>query len=182
MDRSARDGGDGPGFARLALARAREKPRGIPVTATLAQFAIVNVMLLTATFRRWSITCNSACTLCSAATVLGVFVLRWRQPALPRPYRTWGYPFTPLIFLAISAWMLWHLLAEKATREPSLWGLATVGLGFVVYFFSAKSGDGAANAIRFIETGRILDEVFSDEEISAPRPSFCDEWPRAGCG
>jgi APA family basic amino acid/polyamine antiporter len=31
----------------------------------------------------------------------GVFVLRWRRPDLPRPYRVWGYPVTPLIFLTI---------------------------------------------------------------------------------
>jgi APA family basic amino acid/polyamine antiporter len=120
---------------------ARENARHIPVTATLAQFAIVNVMLLTATFSQVVNYVQFSLTLSSAAAVLGVFVLRWRQPNLPRPYRAWGYPFTPLIFLAISAWMLWHLLAEKATRGPSLWGLATVGLGLVVYFFSAKSGD-----------------------------------------
>jgi APA family basic amino acid/polyamine antiporter len=82
--------------------------------------------------------------LCCAATVLGVFVLRWREPELPRPYRTWGYPITPLIFLAISAWMLWHMLAEKATRDPSLWGLGTVALGLVVYFFSVTPSDGRA--------------------------------------
>jgi APA family basic amino acid/polyamine antiporter len=120
---------------------ARENARGIPVAATLAQFAIVNVMLLTATFSQVVNYVQFSLTLSSAAAVLGVFVLRWRQPNLARPYRTWGYPFTPLVFLAISAWMLWHLLAEKATRGPSLWGLATVGLGLVVYFFSAKSGD-----------------------------------------
>jgi APA family basic amino acid/polyamine antiporter len=72
-------------------------------------------------------------------TVLGVFVLRWRQPNLPRPYRTWGYPLTPIIFLAISGWMLWHLLADHTTRAPSLWGLVTIAVGLVIYFLSAKT-------------------------------------------
>ena len=70
--------------------------------------------------------------------MLGVFVLRWRRPALPRPYRVWGYPVTPLIFLAISAWMLIHMITKASTRTPSLWGLATMALGLVVYFLSAK--------------------------------------------
>ena len=32
--------------------------------------------------------------------IASVFVLRVRQPDLPRPYRTWGYPFTPLLYVA----------------------------------------------------------------------------------
>jgi APA family basic amino acid/polyamine antiporter len=78
-------------------------------------------------------------TLCSALTVLGVFVLRRRRPGLERPYRVWGYPVTPLIFLSISGWMLWHLLAEKSTRIPSLLGLITAAFGLIIYFISPKT-------------------------------------------
>jgi basic amino acid/polyamine antiporter, APA family len=119
---------------------ARRSKRGIPATAILTQFAIVNLMLFTATFQSVVSYVQFSLTLCSAMTVLGVFVLRWRQPKLPRPYRTWGYPFTPILFLAISGWMLWHLLAENSTRAPSLWGLGTIALGLVVYFLSPKTG------------------------------------------
>ncbi len=118
---------------------ARKSKRGIPTTAILVQFAIVNLLLLTATFQAVVNYVQFSLTLCSAATVLGVFVLRWRQPDLPRPYRTWGYPWTPLIFLAVSGWMLWHLLANSSTRGPSLWGLATMALGLVIYFLSPKT-------------------------------------------
>lgn len=128
----------GQDFKALAWL-ARTNAHGIPIVAILAQFAIVNVLLLTATFQAVVNYVQFSLTLCSAMTVLGVFVLRWRQPNLPRPYRTWGYPFTPIIFLAISAWMLWHLLADRTTRAPSLWGLATIALGLVIYFFSPKT-------------------------------------------
>ncbi len=119
---------------------ARRNLRGIPATAILAQFVIVNIMLLTATFQTVVNYVQFSLTLCSALTVFGVFVLRWRQPTLPRPYRVWGYPLTPLIFLAISGWMLWHLLANASTRGPSLLGLATIALGLVIYFLSPKTG------------------------------------------
>lgn len=118
---------------------ARRNARGIPTTAILTQFAIVILLLLTATFQTAVNYIQFSLTLCSALTVLGVFVLRWRRPNLPRPYRTWGYPVTPAIFLAISGWMLIHMLAETSTRQPSLWGLATMALGLVVYFLSAKT-------------------------------------------
>jgi len=42
----------------------------------------------------------------SFLAILGVFVLRFREPDLPRPYKAWGYPFVPLIYLAITAFML----------------------------------------------------------------------------
>ncbi|MFL6527029.1 MAG: APC family permease [Chthoniobacterales bacterium] len=112
---------------------------GVPTIAILAQFAIVNLMLFTATFQSVVNYVQFALTLCSALTVLGVFVLRWKRPDLRRPYRVWGYPVTPAIFLAISAWMLWHLIAEQSTRIPSLLGLATAAFGLVIYFLSPKN-------------------------------------------
>jgi APA family basic amino acid/polyamine antiporter len=121
----------------------RRNRRGIPVNAILTQFVIVNVMLLTATFEAVVNYVQFSLTLCSALTVLGVFVLRWRQPDLPRPYKVWGYPLTPLIFLAISTWMLINLLENSSTRGPSLFGLATTLLGLVIYFLSPKTATAA---------------------------------------
>jgi Ca2+/Na+ antiporter len=43
-----------------------------------------------------------------------------------------------LIFLAISAWMLAHLLVDHSTRTPSLLGLGTTLLALVIYFASPK--------------------------------------------
>ena len=120
---------------------ARSNARGLPLRATLLQFAIVHLLILVTTFQRVVNYVQFSLTLFSALTVLGVFVLRWRQPGLSRPYRTWGYPVTPAIFLGISGWMLWHMLASAATREPSLWGVATAALGLVVYYLSPKNQD-----------------------------------------
>ena len=117
----------------------RRSARGIPANAILTQFVIVNIMLLTATFQAVVNYVQFSLALCSALTVFGVFVLRWRRPELERPYRAWGYPITPLIFLAISGWMLCHLLAEKSTRLPSLLGLGTAALGLIIYFISPKT-------------------------------------------
>ncbi len=118
---------------------ARRNKRGIPVNAILTQFVIVNVMLLSATFQSVVNYVQFSLTLCSALTVLGVFVLRWRRPSLPRPFKVWGYPITPLIFLAISCWMLANLLLNPSTRSPSLLGLLTTLLGLIIYFLSPKT-------------------------------------------
>ena len=124
----------------LVLSRfERRNRRGIPVNAILLQFVIVNVMLLTATFQSVVNYVQFSLTLCSALTVFGLFVLRWKRPELSRPYKVWGYPITPLIFLAISLWMLANLLLTASTRGPSLLGLFTTLFGLVVYFLSPKT-------------------------------------------
>jgi APA family basic amino acid/polyamine antiporter len=113
---------------------ARKNSRGIPMTAILVQYGIVNLLLLTSTFEQVMTYVQFALQSCSFLTVLGVIVLRIRRPALARPYKTWGYPVTPLIFLAISAWMLAHIF--RSHPHESLWGLATMAAGLVVYFVS----------------------------------------------
>src|SRR5204862_1098831 len=117
---------------------ARRNSRGIPVAAILTQFAIVILLLLTATFQTAVNYIQFSLTLCSTLTVLGVFVLRWRRPNLPRPYRTWGYPVTPAIFLLVSIWMLEHMLSDPSTRTTALWGLVTMARGLVLYFIFAR--------------------------------------------
>ncbi len=126
-------GEDWPALRSLA----RRNARGIPTLAILCQSAIVCLLLITAAFEAVLTYIQFSLSLCSFLTVLGVYVLRIRRPELPRPYRTWGYPLTPLLFLVVSAWMLWHILGSKP-RE-SLAGLATLLLGLIVYFVSPKS-------------------------------------------
>lgn len=111
--------------------------QGTPVRATLAQFALVNVFLLTSSFDQVVNSATFVLQLCAFLTVLGVFVLRHKRPHLARPYRTWGYPVTPLVFLAVSVWMLWHLLWDKPVE--SLIGLGTAAAGLILYLLSAKN-------------------------------------------
>jgi APA family basic amino acid/polyamine antiporter len=107
---------------------------GIPMRAMLVQFAIVNALLLTSTFEKVLTYVQFSLQVCSFLTVLGVMVLRRTQPGLARPYKTWGYPATPLVFLAISAWMLVHML--RSNPWESLGGLATMALGLGIYFLA----------------------------------------------
>ena len=123
---------------RVLAPLARRTARAIPARAILMQFAVVTLLLFTATFQTIVELIQFSLTLCSALTVLGVFVLRWRQPNLPRPYRAWGYPVTPVIFLVVSIWMLVHMLTESSTRAACLWSLGIMALGLVVYFLFAK--------------------------------------------
>jgi APA family basic amino acid/polyamine antiporter len=127
--------------SRLLRPFARVNTAGIPIFATLAQTAIVVLMLATGTFDAVLTYVQFTITLCSALVVVGVFVLRIREPNLPRPIRAWGYPVTPVIFLAVNGWMLWYVLQDKP-RE-SLAGLGTLLAGLIVFHLSAKRGEKA---------------------------------------
>lgn len=65
-----------------------------------------------------------------------VFVLRKRQPHATRPYRTIGYPFTPLVFIATTIWFVGNTLIEKPVQAWA--GLAMLSLGVPVYYYWKK--------------------------------------------
>lgn len=65
--------------------------------------------------------------------VAAVVVLRRKRPELERPYRTWGYPFTPFIYCALSLGLVAGTIA--AHPQPSLAGAALILSGLPVYFF-----------------------------------------------
>jgi APA family basic amino acid/polyamine antiporter len=57
--------------------------------------------------------------------------MRITDPALPRPYRAWGYPLTPLIFLAVAGFMMYYLVTNRPVQ--SLAGLAMMVAGVAIY-------------------------------------------------
>ncbi|MEZ4919115.1 MAG: amino acid permease [Saprospiraceae bacterium] len=65
-----------------------------------------------------------------------VFVFRARRPNAERSYKTFGYPITPAIFIAISTWFVAFTLFEKPVKAGA--GLIVVGLGWLVYTFYFK--------------------------------------------
>jgi len=72
-------------------------------------------------------------------TILGLFVLRFKWPAAPRPYRAIGYPVLPALYIVMAAWICIVLLRYKPQYT---WpGLVLVLIGVPVYFFwSLRSG------------------------------------------
>ena len=110
---------------------------GIPVRALLLQTAITLVFVLKPSFKEVLVYAGFILNLFTFLTVLGLFILRWRKPDLPRPYRAWGYPVTPLLFLALSGWTLAFIIRDKP--HESLYGLATVGVGLLLYFIMMRT-------------------------------------------
>ena len=65
-------------------------------------------------------------------SVLAVIVLRYRLPNAKRPYRTWGYPLVPLLFLTVYVWFLAQVYVGKPLE--SRLGLVLIAFGIPVYY------------------------------------------------
>jgi APA family basic amino acid/polyamine antiporter len=117
---------------------ARVHPRfRTPALAILAQGACAIVMAMTGTFEQLLTYIAFALGIFPWLAVMGVVVLRVREPQRERPYRTWGFPLTPLLFLAISGWML--VVAFMGRPGPSLAALATLAAGVPVYWITQRA-------------------------------------------
>jgi APA family basic amino acid/polyamine antiporter len=112
--------------------------KGTPYAAAILQVIIVTILVATGTFQRVLIYTQFSLLLSSFLTVLGLVVLRIRQPQLARPYKVWAYPITPIVFLVITFWMMVYVVLDKTTE--SLLGLMTVIAGLIIYFFTREPG------------------------------------------
>ena len=72
------------------------------------------------------------------ATTLGVFILRKRMPDTPRPYKVWGYPIVPAVFIIFCIFLIGNTLIARP-REASI-GLFLILLGIPFYFWFSKKG------------------------------------------
>lgn len=104
---------------------------GTPTKAILLQALWSCLLILTNTWGTLFTYVSVVITLFSAFTIGSVIVLRWRRPDLNRPYRVWGYPIVPLLFVIVHLWIVWGSVTEKP--KESLIGLLIVCLGIPAY-------------------------------------------------
>jgi APA family basic amino acid/polyamine antiporter len=119
----------------------RLNPRtGVPVLATAAMSGWAIILILLGDLTRAEGVplsevlinyCVFGGSIFYFSAVLAVFVLRTRQPDKPRPYRTWGYPFVPFVFLLFYSFFLVNLF-RSGPKEAGM-GLGFIALGLVVY-------------------------------------------------
>jgi len=106
-----------------------------PWVAILLQTFIALVLIYTSTFESVIAYIGFTINLFTTLTVAGVFIFRFRTKNKigdKKAYKTWGYPFVPLIFIVQQCWMLFYLGKEKS--EASLAGVITVAIGVLLYF------------------------------------------------
>ena len=124
-----------------ALAQVHPRFR-TPSTAIAVQAALaIALMLLAQSFRQlFSLTLFAEYVFYIAATA-SVFIFRRKEPDAVRPYRTWGYPAVPLLFIAASLLLLYY--SFRADVKYSLLEIAMIAAGvpFYLYFAAKRSSE-----------------------------------------
>lgn len=78
--------------------------------------------------------CMFAVLIFYVLTMIGIFILRRTQPDAPRPYRAWGYPWLPLIYIVSTTGICTILLLADKTRTNAGVGLLLVLTGIPIYW------------------------------------------------
>jgi len=112
----------------------RKSKQDAPTIAIVFQLLVSNILLLTQSFEAVLDFIQFSLTFCSFFAVLGVIKMRITHPKLARPYRAWGYPVTPIIFLSVTLFMMYYLVVNRPLQ--SLAGFAMMLAGLVVYYMS----------------------------------------------
>jgi APA family basic amino acid/polyamine antiporter len=119
----------------------------VPTGALWGQAAWSAVLCLSGTYKALYEYMVFALLLFFAATGLAVFVLRRRVPALARPYRTWGYPAVPIVFIVMCLAVFASIVASQPLK--SLVGAGLLAVGVPVYLiWKDRPGRDPAAAIK----------------------------------
>jgi APA family basic amino acid/polyamine antiporter len=129
--------------ARVYFAMARDRlffkraatlnAKAVPSFALIVQSVWVSLLCLTGTYNQLLNYVIFAALLFYVLTTLGLFILRVKQPEMERPYRAFGYPVLPALYIVLASAVAVILLIAPDTRTQSIFGLVLVLIGIPVY-------------------------------------------------
>ena len=115
---------------------ARENGNGIPTVAVWAQSVLAVLLVVTSTFESILVFTGFILGLNTLITVLGVVVLRFRQPELARPFRVPWYPLPVMLYSGITLWTLIHIAMNR--QQEAVIAAAILGAGLLLYAVTPK--------------------------------------------
>jgi basic amino acid/polyamine antiporter, APA family len=132
------------GTARIPYAMARDgvffhslarvsKNTKVPVISLIVQGIWAAVLTLSGSFDQLTDMAIFAFWLFYGLVAASVFVFRWREPDAERPYKTWGYPIVPALFVLTTIYLIATTIYNYPVR--SIIGLAIIAAGLPVYFY-----------------------------------------------
>ncbi len=119
-----------------------------PVAAIIAQSVWSGVLVLSGTLTQLVSYTGFALMLFAGIAVAAVFVLRRREPDAPRPFRAWGYPWAPALFVAAALVMV----VNELWRNPktSAAGLLIIAAGVPFYWWMQRHSSGKETPARSV--------------------------------
>ena len=104
----------------------------IPINAFFLQLAISFLFITTSSFEEVLMYAGITLIITTTLTVISLFILRYKEPYLDRPYEVWGYPFTPLIYLIVNVWILFYSIQHS--QFESIIGIGIIIISIATHF------------------------------------------------
>jgi len=108
-----------------------------PGFAIIIQAVWASILTISGTFEQMFTFAMFVAIMFWIIAAASVFTLRKKRPDMPRPYKAWGYPIVPIIFILASAGILINTLIEKPVE--SLAGIVLTALGIPYYYITRRS-------------------------------------------
>jgi APA family basic amino acid/polyamine antiporter len=125
---------DGVFFKRMAVIHPKWRT---PAFSLIGQGVWAGVLTLSGRYDQLYTYVIYGMVLSYTLTVIGLFILRWKRPDIPRPYRCMGYPWLPGIYVLVgTAWTL-NTIITRPTE--AFWGTAIVLIGVPFYWYWKRS-------------------------------------------
>ncbi len=122
----------------------RLNSHNVPSVSLLWQGIWASILVLSGTFDQLTDMLIFAVYIFYGATALGVFILRRRMPDAHRPYKTWGYPVVPALFVLFCVGLFFNTIITRP-REAGI-GLSLILLGIPVYFLLLRKSSSSDNS------------------------------------
>jgi len=110
--------------------------RKTPASSIFLQAAIAIFMVFSASFETLLIYIGFTLSLFAMLTVMGLIRLRMQSSKDDLPYKTFGYPLTPILFILGNLWIIFFSI--KSRPVTAFIGLGTIGLGILIYYLFAR--------------------------------------------
>lgn len=115
----------------------------VPEWALWAQCLIASILCLSGRYGDLLDMISFVVVIFYVLTIIGIFILRKKRPDLPRPYKAFGYPVLPAVYILMGIAFCIALIFQKPVYAG--WGLGIVLLGIPLYFFARRSNMADAN-------------------------------------
>ena len=110
--------------------------KDIPVNAFFVQLSLAILFIATSSFEQVLMYAGVTLIITTTLTVISLFVLRYNEPNLVRPYKVLGYPFIPLLFLIANIWILYFSFREYT--QESMVGVSIIIVSVLFFLISKR--------------------------------------------
>ena len=111
--------------------------QAVPEYALWIQCLVASILVLSGKYGDLLTMISFVVVIFYVLTILGIFVLRKKRPDMPRPYKAFGYPVLPIIYIILA--VAFCIALVYASPTYSLWGLLIVLIGIPIYFVALAS-------------------------------------------